>query len=94
MMMSPKSYIAAAGATTILVLTSLALAQDRSCPAEGGPRQGGPPQEAFDACDEASEGDECSVEINGRSNEGICRTPRGDDDRGNLLCVPNDAPRR
>ncbi|HTQ08280.1 MAG TPA: hypothetical protein VMI54_30710 [Polyangiaceae bacterium] len=49
-----------------------------------------PPQAAFDACRDRSEGDACSVDFGGRTISGTCRKPpEGDAD---LICMPAGPP--
>ncbi|MCG8552527.1 MAG: hypothetical protein MI799_19150 [Desulfobacterales bacterium] len=52
--------------------------------------QGGPPQEAFTACEEMAEGDTASFEApNGETITGTCRQDRNGD---RLLLIPDHAP--
>ena len=52
--------------------------------------RGGPPQEAFAACDGKSEGDTASLEAsNGKTITGTCRQDRNGD---RLLLIPDNAP--
>lgn len=52
--------------------------------------QGGPPQEAFTACEGKSEGDTASFEAsNGETITGTCRQDRNGD---RLLLIPDNAP--
>ena len=52
------------------------------------PPRRSPPQEAFDACLDESEGDACNVKIHDRNIEGTCEKFG---DRG-LACRPNHPP--
>ena len=55
-----------------------------------GKPQGGPPQEAFTACEGKSEGDTASFEAsNGETITGTCRQDRNGD---SLLLIPDNAP--
>ncbi|WP_020414479.1 hypothetical protein ACJJIP_01865 [Microbulbifer sp. VTAC004] len=58
----------------MLAIASTATAQPRK-----------PPQEAFDACNEMSEGDSCTVETPRGTLEGTCRIPPREEQ---LVCVP------
>lgn len=53
----------------------------------GGPRK--PPQEAYDACADESQGDECSVKIRDHEITGSCVADRED---GKLFCRPSRPP--
>lgn len=60
---------------------------DRGGPRPSGSRRGGPPQEAFDACQHRSNGASCKVDTPRGAMDGTCRTPRhGSSDE--LVCVP------
>ena len=65
--------------------TTLVLAQD--APPKGG--RGGPPKEAFTACENLTAQESCDITTpDGKAIEGICMaTP----DK-KLACMPNDAP--
>lgn len=56
--------------------------EERPCPGHK------PPEEAFSACEESSEGDACSFSIDGDAVSGTCRTARHASD-GELVCVPD-----
>lgn len=56
-----------------------------SAMAKGGP-QGGPPQEAFTACENLTEGTACSVSTPRGEMSGSCKGPR--EGEGALACVP------
>lgn len=74
------------GFTALLLISGIAVGQERREPRRG------PPQEAFDACDGASDGDSCTVETPEGEVEGECRVPRHEDDRGDMVCVPDHPP--
>lgn len=71
-----KSYKLIVAVSALLSMTAYA----------AGP-QGGPPQEAFDACSGFSEGDSCSVETPEGTLEGTCRLEPRD---SKTLCVPEN----
>lgn len=60
---------------------------DEALPPEPPPK---PPQEAFDACESASEGDSCSVTFDGQAHDGKCI--KGPDGAGPLACAPPRPP--
>ncbi|HEX2735086.1 MAG TPA: hypothetical protein VHM70_25950 [Polyangiaceae bacterium] len=51
-----------------------------------GPGHRRPPKEAFEACEELLEGDDCSVSVRDRTLEGTCRKLPDDSDK--LACMP------
>ena len=51
---------------------------------------GGPPKEAFDACQDLSTGDPCGVKLEAKTIAGECR--KGPAGQAPLACVPNDMP--
>jgi hypothetical protein len=57
-----------------------------ACMPAGG-RPPGPPPEAYDACEDADEGDACSVEVHDHTVTGTCLKDRRDDSL--LVCVPD-----
>jgi hypothetical protein len=71
-----------------------AMAQSSQGPPEDGERRGPPhgeghrpPQEAFDVCAEAGEGDACAVNTPHGTLEGTCLYPPVDNEP--LVCVPD-----
>jgi hypothetical protein len=65
-------------------------AQLGAFPAADPPRQHKPPQVAFDACKDKTEGSACSVTFNEHTIEGTCRkSPEGD---SALICFPAHPP--
>ena len=59
---------------------------------ERGGRHQGPPQEAFSACEDKSEGDTASFETaNGDTITGVCKKDRHGD---RLLLIPDNAPKQ
>ena len=72
---------------TSALLATLAVVAPATLFAQSGPRGGAhpqPPQEAFEACDNASEGDACSVSFHGDTINGTCR----EFPDGQLICAP------
>jgi hypothetical protein len=59
-----------------------------ACAPKGPPP--GPPPEAFTACKDLVEGDACTVNFDGHTMEGICRS--GLDGKGALACAPKGPP--
>jgi hypothetical protein len=76
-----------------LGLGVMVLAGMRVAWAQGGSGHGpgGPPPEAFTACEGKAEGDQCSFERrDGSTVEGVCKKDRRDADK--LVCAPNGPP--
>lgn len=70
----------ASGASVLFFgLTTIASANSGRGP------MGGPPEGAAEACESASEGDECSFEFNGETVSSTCRKSPKDDE---LVCMP------
>ncbi|AMX03949.1 hypothetical protein [Microbulbifer thermotolerans] len=74
---------------TGLILLGLLSACGHAAPPEG-KRPSGPPPEAFEACEGKAEGDQ--VTFPGREGEDLEATCQQED--GQLVAVPLDAPRR
>ena len=66
------------------MLIGLSLSLPMSCSMA----QGGPPQEAFTACENLSEGDACSASTPRGEMKGSCKAPPQGD--GALACVPEN----
>ena len=73
---------------TVLFLSTSTFAFAK--PPPGGER-GGPPKEAFTACEQSVKDDLCTVDTPKGELTGICRQDRRSDA---LLCVPNDKSER
>jgi hypothetical protein len=70
------------------LLASAVSADDNHNPPRGhGPRK--PPQEAYDACADLSQGDDCQVKIHDWTIDGSCERDR---DEGKLFCRPDQPP--
>jgi hypothetical protein len=92
-MTKTKTFARALTMATMVGAGALALA----APPEGGPPGPGrrPPEEAFTACANATEGDSCTVTIGDRTLTGSCHAvpPHIKDDAGKLVCMPPRPPR-
>lgn len=75
-------------AVTTLLASPVAFAE----PGERGSRRG-PPQEAFDACTNGSDGQTCSFSGHRGDVQGTCIVPPRADD-GRLVCAPERGNRR
>jgi hypothetical protein len=78
-----------AAAVCCTLFASVQVSADQPPPGQdrGGPRK--PPQEAYSACVDESEGDECAVKFGDRNITGTCVADRED---GKLFCRPSRPP--
>lgn len=86
------SSAASADSTTsqASALANTASGSAPSQPVDAPPPPHKPPQAAFDACKDASEGAACSVSFHGHTMNGTCKKgPNGETD---LACVPEHPP--
>ncbi|MGB5811851.1 MAG: hypothetical protein WBG86_15035 [Polyangiales bacterium] len=82
--MKTKTKVAVALAAGVLSLNFFVRAEP---PGDSGRERRGPPPEAFEACEGATDGDVCAVETPHGTLDGVCReTTRHEE----LVCVPND----